>query len=197
MYQAIKDPYCYKGTTVLRNRLGIRELEALEAFEAEATAQRFAEPLPLGRFGVAHYRAVHKHIFGDVFPWAGRFRTVRIAKAGSMFCYPEHINSEMMRVFGNLKAKDWLRGLSQIDFAREAAHFLAELNAIHPFRDGNGRTQLAFVTLLAFAAGYELDFERIEPESFLTAMIESFQGSEESLMLAINNTLGIYKNASS
>jgi len=197
VYQAIKDPYCYKGTTVLRNRLGIRELEALEAFEAEATAQRFAEPLPLGRFGVAHYRAVHKHIFGDVFPWAGRFRTVRIAKAGSMFCYPEHINSEMMRVFGNLKAKDWLRGLSQIDFAREAAHFLAELNAIHPFRDGNGRTQLAFVTLLAFAAGYELDFERIEPESFLTAMIESFQGSEESLMLAINNTLGIYKNASS
>ena len=97
MYEAIADPYCYKGTSVLHNRLGLRDQEALDAFEAEATAQRFSEPLPIGRFGVAHYRAVHRHLFGDVFPWAGRFRRVRIAKGGSMFCYPEHITSEMAR----------------------------------------------------------------------------------------------------
>lgn len=181
MYDAIDDPYCYKSTAILRNRLGLRDQKALDAFEAEATAQRFAEPLPLGRFGVAHYSAVHRHLFGDVFPWAGRFRTVRIAKAGSMFCYPEHIDSEMARVFGSLKARNWLRGLLATEFSWECAHFLAELNAIHPFRDGNGRTQLAFVTLLAFAAGYEVDFERIEPESFLAAMIESFHGWEQPL----------------
>jgi cell filamentation protein len=185
VYEAIADPYCYKGTSVLRNRLGLRDQEALDAFEAEATAQRFSEPLPIGRFGVAHYRAVHRHLFGDVFPWAGRFRRVRIAKGGSMFCYPEHIASEMARIFGELKAKAWLRGLSVDAFAQEAAHFLAELNAIHPFRDGNGRTQLAFVTLLAFAAGYQVDFERIEPKSFLDAMIESFQGRERPLALAL------------
>lgn len=185
MYEAIADPYCYKGTSVLHNRLGLRDQEALDAFEAEATAQRFSEPLPIGRFGVAHYRAVHRHLFGDVFPWAGRFRRVRIAKGGSMFCYPEHIASEMARIFGELKAKAWLRGLSVDAFAQEAAHFLAELNAIHPFRDGNGRTQLAFVTLLAFAAGYQVDFERIEPKSFLDAMIESFQGRERPLTLAL------------
>lgn len=185
MYEAIADPYCYKGTSVLHNRLGLRDQEALDAFEAEATAQRFSEPLPIGRFGVAHYRAVHRHLFGDVFPWAGRFRRLRIAKGGSMFCYPEHIASEMARIFGELKAKAWLRGLSVDAFAQEAAHFLAELNAIHPFRDGNGRTQLAFVTLLAFAAGYQVDFERIEPKSFLDAMIESFQGRERPLTLAL------------
>jgi cell filamentation protein len=185
VYEAIADPYCYKGTSVLHNRLGLRDQEALDAFEAEATAQRFSEPLPIGRFGVAHYRAVHRHLFGDVFPWAGRFRRVRIAKGGSMFCYPEHIASEMARIFGELKAKAWLRGLSVDAFAQEAAHFLAELNAIHPFRDGNGRTQLAFVTLLAFAAGYQVDFERIEPKSFLDAMIESFQGRERPLTLAL------------
>lgn len=182
MYETLSDPYCYKGTTVLRNRLGIREQEALEAFEAEATAQRFAEALPIGRFGVTHYRAVHKHLFGDVFPWAGRFRSVRIAKAGSMFCYPEHISGEMTRVFASLKAKNWLRGLAAADFAREAAHFLAELNAIHPFRDGNGRTQLAFFILIAFAAGHVVDLERIEPEPFLSAIIESFHGREQRLM---------------
>ena len=185
MYEAIADPYCFKGTSVLRNRLGLRDQEALDAFEAEATAQRFSEPLPIGRFGVAHYRAVHRHLFGDVFPWAGRFRRVRIAKGGSMFCYPEHIASEMARIFGELKAKAWLRGLSVDAFAQEAAHFLAELNAIHPFLDGNDRTQLAFVTLLAFAAGYEVDFERIEPKSFMDAMIESFQGRERPLALAL------------
>jgi len=185
VYEAIADPYCFKGTSVLRNRLGLRDQEALDAFEAEATAQRFSEPLPIGRFGVAHYRAVHRHLFGDVFPWAGRFRRLRIAKGGSMFCYPEHIASEMARIFGELKAKAWLRGLSVDAFAQEAAHFLAELNAIHPFRDGNGRTQLAFVTLLAFAAGYQVDFERIEPKSFMDAMIESFQGRERPLALAL------------
>lgn len=189
MYEATDDPYCYKGTAVLRNRLGLRDQEALDAFEAEATAQRFAEPLPSGRFGVAHYRAVHRHLFGDVFPWAGRFRSVRIAKGGSMFCYPEHIDSEMASVFGSLKAKNWLRGLSPADFARDGAHFLAELNAIHPFRDGNGRTQLAFVTLLAFAAGYQVDFDRIEPEAFLAAMIESFHGREQQLMQILQHLI--------
>jgi cell filamentation protein len=185
VYEAIADPYCYRGTSVLRNRLGLRDQEALDAFEAEATAQRFSEPLPIGRFGMAHYRAVRRHLFGDVYPWAGHFRSVRIAKGVSMFCYPEHIANEMARVFGSLRAKGWLRGLSPADFAREAAHFLAELNAIHPFRDGNGRTQLAFVTLLAFAAGYQVDLERIEPKSFLDAMIESFQGQERPLALAL------------
>jgi cell filamentation protein len=189
VYEAIDDPYCYKGTSILRNRLGLRDQEALDAFEAEATAQRFAEPLPAGRFGAAHYRAVHRHLFGDVFPWAGQLRRVRIAKGGSMFCYPEHIPNEMARVFGGLKAKQWLRGLPADEFARECAHFLAELNAIHPFRDGNGRTQLAFVTLLAFAAGHQVDFERIDPEPFLAAMIESFQGREQPLNLALRHMI--------
>jgi len=167
----------------------LRDQEALDAFEAEATAQRFAEPLPAGRFGVSHYRAVHRHLFGDVFPWAGRFRSVRIAKGGSMFCYPEHISGEMTRIFRALKAKDWMRGLTIAEFAAESAHFLTELNAIHPFCDGNGRTQLAFLTLLAFAAGYQVDFDRIEPESFLDAMIESFHGREQPLMQILQNLI--------
>jgi cell filamentation protein len=181
VYASINDPYCYKGTTVLRNRLGLREQNALEAFEAEATAQRFAEPLPNGRFGVAHYCALHRHLFRDVFTWAGRFRGVRMAKAGSMFCYPEHIHFEMTRIFSSLQSSHCLRDASTMGFAQQAAHFLAELNAIHPFRDGNGRTQLAFVTLLAFHAGYQVKFDRIEPEPFLKAMIESFHGREELL----------------
>jgi cell filamentation protein len=74
---------------------------------------------------------------------------VRISKVGSMFCYPEHIPREMRSLFGRLKHDSHLRDLAIENFVRQAAHFLATLNAIHPFRDGNGRTQLAFLALLA------------------------------------------------
>jgi fido (protein-threonine AMPylation protein) len=97
MYESGPDPYCYPGTTVLKNRLGLRRQEELDAFEAMITAQRGEEPLPRGRLGYAHYRAIHRHLFQDVFDWAGKIRTVRIAKGASMFCYPEHIDAEMRR----------------------------------------------------------------------------------------------------
>jgi len=189
VYAAIDDPYCYTGTAILKNRLGLRVQADLDVFEADATAQRFAEPLPRGRFTVTHYLAVHRHIFGDVYPWAGRFRTVRIAKGKSMFAYPEYISQEMRRVFAELREHNLLRNTSPSEFAQGAAHFLAELNAIHPFRDGNGRTQLTFVSLLAYEAGHPIDFERIKPRSFLKAMIESFSGREKPLEKALRDML--------
>ena len=70
-----------------------------------------------------------------------------------MFCYPEHIPAELRRVFGALREEGYLQGRDQTTFATGAAHFLAELNAIHAFRDGNGRTQLAFLVLLAAQGG--------------------------------------------
>ena len=179
------DPYCYRGSTVLRNRLGLRDQVALDAYEAELVTQRLAEPLPAGRLSVSHYLAMHRHIFGDIYPWAGRLRRVRIAKGGSMFCYPEHIPAELRRVFSALRTRDYLIGLAVQPFAKGAAHFLAELNAIHPFRDGNGRTQLAFMATLAAAAGHPLDFQRLDPPAFLAAMIASFQGDEDGLASAL------------
>ena len=181
MYEAIADPYCYRGSSVLKNRLGLRAQSELDAFEADATAQRFAEPLPEGRFTASHYRAVHRHIFGDVYRWAGRLRTVRIAKGDSMFCYPEHIANEMTRVFSALRMGNALRGLTVDGFASEAARFLADINAIHPFRDGNGRTQLAFVAALAAHAGHPFDLKNLQPDPFLQAAIKSFHGSEAPL----------------
>ena len=85
MYDATPDPYCYPGTSVLKNIPGIRNQAELDRFETAITAQRGEEPLPLGRFGVSHYRAIHHHLFQDVYPWAGRLRTLRIAKGESVF----------------------------------------------------------------------------------------------------------------
>lgn len=137
--------------------------------------------MPAGRWGLRHYQAVHRHIFQDVYPWAGRPRTIRISRGASMFCYPEHLAGESRRVFGQLQASRFLRGLDETAFAAAAAPFLAELNAIHLFRDGNGRTQLAFMALLAEQAGHPLELDRLDPEPFLAAMIASFNGDERPL----------------
>jgi cell filamentation protein len=190
MYEATEDPYCYPGTTVLKNRLNLRTQAALEEFETFITAQRADEPLPSGRLGYSHYRAIHRHLFQDVYVWAGRVRVVRITKGSSTFCYPEHIDREMKRVFGDLQRERFFHGLNAGAFAAKAAHFLAELNAIHPFREGNGRTQLAFLSLLAERAGHPLAFEQLDGQAILAAMIDSFQGNEAPLAKAILDLIG-------
>lgn len=185
MYDAIADPYCYAGTTVLKNIPGIRDQATLDDFETVMTAQRSDEPLPSGKLSVTHYRAVHQHLFQDIFAWAGRFRTVRIGKSGSAFCYPEHIAREMRSAFAKLAKKRHLQGVDRKTFATEAAAFLSTLNAIHPFREGNGRTQTTFLVLLAARAGHPLDLEKLEPEAFLKAMVTSFKGNERPLVRQI------------
>ena len=139
MHDAVNDPYCYAGTKVLKNRANIKHPRRLREFELAMTTQRFDEPLPSGRFSVRHYCAIHHHLFQDIYSWAGKFRSVRISRRESAFCYPEHIAKEMRILFAELRKNSFLRELSEKEFAIQAAHFLAELNAIHAFRDGNGR----------------------------------------------------------
>lgn len=184
-HDAFNDPYAYRHADVLKNRAGLRDPALLEAFELEMTALRAEEPLPDGRFDPAHYRAVHRHLFQDVYGWAGRYRTVRTSKNGHMFCYPENIGHSMAALFARLQDEPFTGGGDFEAFASAAADFLAELNAIHPFREGNGRTQLAFLHLVALRAGQPLDLSRIEPERMLAAMVESFTGDAAALVEAI------------
>jgi cell filamentation protein len=180
-YDVFDDPYCYKGTFVLKNRAGIRDASALEAFEQEMSTLRAEEPLPDGNFTTSHYRTIHRHLFQDVYRWAGRYRTVRTGKNGNWFCYPEHIAPSMDATFAKLASEPFLPQAGPAIFIEAAADFLAELNAIHSFRDGNGRSQLAFLHLIALRAGHPLQLERIKSEPFLAAMIASFGGDLELL----------------
>jgi hypothetical protein len=112
VYAAEPDPYCYPATSVLMNLLDLGDAGALEAFEADAVLRRGDEPLPDGDFTSSHLQGIHRHLFQDVYAWAGEFRTVRISKEASMFCYPENIDSQMVLLFGWLRDRDLLRGLS-------------------------------------------------------------------------------------
>src|SRR3546814_7317455 len=84
----------------------------------------------------------------QAYDWAGEYRNVRTSKGGNTFCLPEFIESEMAKLFHALSEKNYLKGLTPADFVKQAAWFLSELNAIHPFREGNGRVQLAFLDIL-------------------------------------------------
>lgn len=116
-----------------------------------------------------------------MYAWAGKFRTVRVSRDGSAFCYPENIGREMRALFRQSRDDRYLRGLSTAQFVESAAHFLATLNAIHPFRDGNGRTQLAFMAFVGAQAGHRLALTRLKPRAFLAAMVRSFHGDEARL----------------
>jgi len=125
--------------------------------------------------------AVHHHLFQDVYEWAGKPRTVRIAKGGNPFCLPEKIESQANKLFGELKIANFFQDLAPKDFAENAAHFLGELNAIHAFREGNGRSQLAFFDMLATQAGYQLDLHKLDAKKMLEAMIANFDGDDTQL----------------
>jgi cell filamentation protein len=113
----------------------------------------------------------------DVDEWTGTLRTVRIGKAGVWFCYPEHIKGEMAKLFDWLKNEEYFRLLNGREFSVKAARLLSELNAIHPFREGNGRTQMSFLTLLTDSAGLPFYVSALEPKRAMDAMIESFRGN--------------------
>ncbi len=176
-YDSFDDPYTKPNSTVLKNLLDIDDPSELIEFEIEIVVRRSNEPLPQGSFNPEHYCSIHHHLFQDVYEWAGQYRTVRIAKDNSTFCYPENISEQMYFLFTEKLDMAFLQECNQEEFIARISHFLGELNAIHPFREGNGRTQLVFISLIGDTCGYPFEFERVNPEAFLRAMIESFTGN--------------------
>jgi len=187
-----EDPYVYPGTSVLKNIPGIRDAAELKAFEARATGARILEldkrPI-VGKFDRAHLQAIHKQIFQDVYPWAGKTREgAEIAKPGSpFFAFSQYIVPSLDKVAAQLKSEDQLRSLSADTFSIRAGHYLGELNAIHPFREGNGRTQQEFVRELALQAGHTLEWTRITREQMYSTSKLSFERGDSSELAAIVN----------
>jgi cell filamentation protein len=186
-YDAFDDPYSYRGTDVLKSRLGTRDPEILQAFELEMSALRADEPLPTGRYGPAHYRAIHRHLFQDIYSWAGRYRTARTAKGGNWFCFPEQIDHQMAVLFRKLDSAHFKPGSDFGAFAAATAEFMGDLNAIHPFREGYGRSQLSFLHLVALRAGHPIALARVNPRTFMPAMIVTFDGELVPLVAEITS----------
>ncbi len=172
------DPYVDPASGVLRNRLGITDPQRLREVEAGLTFAALADlgtRIVPGGYDLAHLCLFHAEIFGDLYPWAGEVRTVGIAKTDP-FCLPQHIEAYSAEVFGALGKERYLRGLSREDFVARLTHYFAEVNAIHPFREGNGRAQRAFFRQLSREAGWPVDWSGLDPERNTEASIASLRG---------------------
>lgn len=183
---------CYPGTAVLINKLGIRNDSELAEAEAEIVSVRIAEwsrsPL-VSTFDFEHYKAVHWYLFGDLYDWAGQVRTVNLAKKGTHFCPAEKIEERGKLVFDRLKRLNYLRGMEQGDFVEELTDFYCSTNELHPFREGNGRTQRVFLSQLARSAGYSLNFSEIDSDLLMIATIRSAQGVRDLLKQVLDDAI--------
>lgn len=169
--------YCYQDSCILKNKLGIRNKEQLEEAERNITALRILQ-LKTGELrGEPNFKylcKIHKHIFGDIYSWAGKIRTVDISK-GNMFCNSQFILENAEDIFNRLKKENYLQDYKDVDkMSERLAYYLSEINALHPFREGNGRAQREFIIVLARRAGYVVDFSKISQEEMIQASEEAF-----------------------
>lgn len=183
-HDALADPL----TGVLKNLLGITDPATLGAAEANLVAARSRQlalkPLP-GNFDLTHLQAIHKYLFQDLYTWAGQLRTVDISKGTTRFANCAFLHSAAAYIFGQLANEKLLIGLALEEFSQRAAYYLGELNALHPFRDGNGRTQREFMSHLAQKNGLVLDWADASQQEIIAVSEESFHGRLTSLAALI------------
>lgn len=169
------DPYLDPRTGILRNNVDAStqaELDRAEADLVGARALQLVDAPIAGAYDLAHLCAIHRHLFADVYPFAGELRTVNIYKLndpGSHFFPIERFRTGAEFVFGEIRADNYLRGRDQTQFVRGLARHFDAVNHLHPFREGNGRTQRVFFAQLAFDAGYVVDYTRIGPDENVQA----------------------------
>jgi cell filamentation protein len=157
----MQDPQSTPGNACPLNRQEFTDYQLLQPIETAATYQRLRELESLGltgTFDLHHLRALHRYIFQDIFPWAGELRVVGISKGSSHFGPVAYIASSLTETLEKLRRENLLIGLSPQAFAARASFYLGEINAIHPFREGNGRTQRELIRQLALHAGHPLSW---------------------------------------
>ena len=176
VYTTTQSLYCYPETDILKNKLNIRDYELLKKAEEDITAIKQFEMLknPVkGNFTKSHLMNIHKFIFEDVYFFAGKLRKEQISKANTVFYPPELIDRELDRVFKRIISANMVREISEEKIFNNLSYVMAELNIIHPFREGNGRAIREFVRLMAKRCGYTLNWGLADKDDILKASILS------------------------
>ena len=140
-------------------------------------------------FDFDHYKAIHRFLFSDLYEWAGEVRAVNISKKGTQFTPAENIESQARLIFERLQTCNYFKGLPHNEFVEEIVDFYCVTNALHPFREGNGRTQRVFLTQLIRNAGYEINFADMDTDLLMIATIQSAQGVTDLLKLIFTESI--------
>lgn len=166
--------YCYPNSNILRNKFNITNAEDLSVAEREITSLKIAVAKEIsvikGNFDLEHLQSIHNYLFCDIFEWSGKLRNVNISK-GNQFCLTQNIIQYSKNIFGKLKTEHFLIGYNN-SVPERLAYYLSEINVLHPFREGNGRTQRLFIEYLASVAGYKVDFSKVSAKEMLIVNVK-------------------------
>lgn len=183
---------CYEGTSCLINKLNIRDEEKLNFVESQITIHKTAElanAQDFGSFDFSHYRAIHKYLFNELYEWAGEIRTVNMSKKGTNFVDVSEIESVANACFKRLKDKNYFKNQEFDIFVEDIVDFYCTTNMLHPFREGNGRTQRIFISQLIQFNGYSIDFDKIDTDELMMATIQAANGIDDNLKKIFKNAI--------
>ncbi len=170
---------CYENTTVLINKFDIRDEIQLNALEQSITSVLIAKAsmdIAFENVDFEFYKSLHKYVFSDIYEWAGEIRSANISKKGTNFCPSEKIGKNGLRIFNNLRKANFLKALEGDEFIDKFVELYCELNYLHPFREGNGRIQRLFLSMLLKHNEKKIDFTEIDEDLFMIATIKSVSG---------------------
>lgn len=185
---------CYFGTTVLINKLDIRNQSELDKAEKQITLLRAIQAeqnMILEKPNFQFFKDIHKFLFDDIYEWAGLVRTINISKKGTIFCDVSQIEEIGKLKFERLKKQNYLKELEKEQFIDEISDLYNELNILHPFREGNGRTLRLFITLLIRNAGFDIDFSKCDPDIIMLATINAAHGDISMLKSVFNEMMSM------
>ena len=181
------DRYVYPGTDILINRFGCRNADTLYKIEAESTAGNLAylqfHPID-GSFDFQHLKDIHRFIFKDIYDWAGEIRDVDIGK-NNLFCRVPFIEEYSKTVFKDFYSSCYEQKTNKETFLEAFSSHYADMNALHPFRDGNGRAQREFARELCLKCGFVFDLTTTTHKEMLDASIKSFNSGDTSGFISI------------
>jgi cell filamentation protein len=176
MYDNEESMYCYPNSDVLINIPGFKEQKQLDAFERMVSVDRLRilglKPMK-GNFNLKHLCAIHKFIFKDVYPSAGMVRQEDISKGSFRFAHVRFLVDQTNALLNELKQEDYLKGLPFDNYINRLTYYTTELNVLHPFREGNGRTQREYIRCLALESDYLINWTRVDASTMLAVMIQS------------------------
>lgn len=180
VYTTVQSLYCYPDSDVLKNKLNIMDRNELKQAEEEITSlkQYMLMESPIkGKFTKTQLMNIHRFLFEDIYQFAGHIRREQISKGDTMFFPPHLINQELDKVFFKLHNDNMLYETDKKRQIERLSYIMSELNIIHPFREGNGRSIRELIRCMALHYGFTLDWSLVDRDTMLDAAIRSVVNS--------------------
>ncbi len=188
------DCYVYPGSNVLKNKFGITDYKSWKEFEGIASLTRIVELRENSKFKVFDFDTlckIHQYLFQDVYEWAGKPRTIAISKGNTLFCPPEYIISYANELFEDLKLHNYYHNYTNSQLVPALGQLFCDINMLHPFREGNGRTQREFFYHFAKSLSYELDLAIVDKVKYINVTARSPVDSKPVIDIIKNNLIHI------